>query len=398
MSQSVPPLESLLADVSNPKYRVRWNAVQYLGESRDPRAFQPLLGALKDRLPTIRISALAALGKLRDPRAIGPAVALLGDPDSKVRTSAAAALKKFGKAAHAPMLEAYRVGNAKTRFVLLSALGRVKSPAISELLIAALDDPQADIRVEAARVLGVRKDRRAVDRLLQAVAEGGRLQHCCVRALGEIGDARAFDSLQDLLTTPDHILACEVVRALPKLDKARAVDRLLEALAEEGPHRASSVRALGEIGDARAFEPLQALLTTPDHMLGHEVVIALRKIDNPRAVDLFHEKLEELPPAERDRLARSLAGTDFLNAAFSLARKARASGDVETLAKAAFVAREALDEHRSRHEAIKNGEGTADVGDEGEGPEAYPGQAFSKAGVDVLRAFESILRDLGRGR
>jgi HEAT repeat protein len=135
------------------------------------------------------------------------------------------------------MLEAYRGGNARARFVLLSALGRLNSPAISELLIAALDDPQVEIRLEAARVLGVRKDQRAVARLLQAVAKGG-------------------------------------------------------------PYQSFSIQMLGEIGDPRAYEPLQTLLTAPEFLLRREVVTALRKIDNPWAVDLFHEQLEGLPGAE----------------------------------------------------------------------------------------------------
>jgi HEAT repeat protein len=295
MSQSGTPLESLLTDLASPNFRVRWKAVQGLGELRDTRAFEPLLGALRDRLPTIRIAALSGLGRLRDRRAIEPAIALLDDPDGKVRTSAAAALKKFGKEAHAPMLAAYRAGNTRVRFVLLSALGRIKTPAISELLIAALDDPHVEIRMEAARVLGVRKDRRAVPRLLQAVAEGGSSQ-------------------------------------------------------------AFHIQLLGEIGDPRAFEPLQALLATPEFMLGQQVVIALRKIDNARAVDLFHEQLEELPAREGDRLARTLAGTDLLNAALSLARKARASGDTATLSQAFGAAQAAMQEHRARLEAIQKTE------------------------------------------
>jgi HEAT repeat protein len=341
MSQSGTPLESLLGDLASPNYRVRWKAVQGLGASRDPRAFEPLLGALRDRLPTIRIAALSGLGRLRDRRAIEPVIAMLDDPDSKVRASAAAALKKFGKAAHAPMLEAYRGGSVRARFVLLSALGRISSPAISELLIAALDDPQVEIRMEAARVLGVRKDRRAVPRLLQAVAEGGQCQ-------------------------------------------------------------AFYVQMLGEIGDPMAFESLQALLEAPEFMLRREVVMALRKIDNPRAVDLFHEQLEGLPRAEGDRLAHTLAGTDLLNAAWSLARKARASGDIETLARAANAAWDALNEHRSRLKALRSGERTTDVGGEDEDPAesagADPGRAVSKGGLDVIREFEAILRDLGRGR
>jgi HEAT repeat protein len=341
MSQSATPLESLLGDLASPNYRVRWKAVQGLGEARDPRALEPLLGALEDRLPTIRIAALSALGRLRDRRALGPVISMLDDPDSKVRTSAAAALKKFGKAAHASMLEAYRGGNARARFALLGALGRIQSPAISELLIAALDDPQAENRIEAARVLGVRKDRRAVPRLLQAVAEGG-------------------------------------------------------------PYRSFYIRTLGQIGDLQAFEPLQDLLTAPEFMLGREVVMALRQIDNARAVDLFHEQLDELPRAEADRLARTLAGTDLLNATWSLARKARASGDLGPLARAAVAARDVLEEHRSRLEALRGGEGTAAVGGDEEGPiegtGADPGRAVSRAGLDVIRKLESILRDLGQGR
>jgi len=337
MSQSGTPLELLLRDLASPNYRVRWKAVQGLGEARDPRALEPLLGALKDRLPTIRIAALSGLGRLRDRRAIETVIAMLDDPDSKVRTSAAAALKKFGKAAHLPMLEAYRGGDVRARFVLLSALGRINTPAISELLIAALDDPQVEIRLEAARVLGVRKDQRAVARLLQAVAEGG-------------------------------------------------------------PYQFFYIQMLGEIGDPRAFEPLQALLTAREFMLRREVVTALRKIDNPRAVDLFHEQLEELPCAESDRLAHTLAGTDLLNAASSLARKARASGDVEMLAQAALAARDAQNEHRSRLEVLRSGEGTADRGAEEEDQGTDPGRAVSKAGLDVIRKFESILRNLGKGR
>jgi hypothetical protein len=117
-------------------------------------------------------------------------------------------------------------------------------------------------------------------------------------------------------------------------------------------------------------------------------------------VDLFHEQLEGLPRAEGDRLAHTLAGTDLLNAVTSLARKAKASGDKETLARAAVAAQEAMNEHQSRLKAIRNGESTANVGDDGadEGTVTDAGQAASKAGLDVIRKFESILRDLGRGR
>jgi HEAT repeat protein len=336
MSQSDTPLESVIVDLTSPNYRVRWKAVQALGKARDERALEPLLGALKDRLPTMRIAALSALGQLRDQRAIAQVITLLDDPDGKVRTSAAGALKKFGKAAHPPMFAAYRSGSAKARFVLLGALGRIKSPAVSELLIAALDDPQTEIRLEAARVLGVRKDQRAVPRLLQAATEGS-------------------------------------------------------------PHQFFYIRVLGEIRDPRAFEPLQDLISAPEFMLRQEVVISLRKIDNARAVDLFHEQLEGSPTEQANRLAHTLAGTDLLNAATSLARELRASGDIETLVRAAQAARNAQREHASRLEAIKSDEGTKFHSSD-DGPlECESGDSaleISSAGLDVIRALESALRGL----
>jgi HEAT repeat protein len=194
----------------------------------------------------------------------------------------------------------------------------------------------------------------------------------------------------------------EAARVLGVRKDQRAVPRLLHAVTEGGPYQFVYIQVLGEIDDARAFEPLQTLLTAPEFMLRREVVMALRKIDNARAVDLFYEQLEGLPGAEGDRLAHTLAGTDLLNAACSLARKARASGDLHTLARAALAARNAQNEHRSRLDALRSGEGTLELGGEVEGQAASagaaPDRANGKAGLDVIRKFESVLRNLARGR
>ncbi|QEH38770.1 putative lyase [Aquisphaera giovannonii] len=326
MSESGVPPEAWRSGLTSPNYRVRWKAIRGLGASRDPLAYDALVAAIGDRLPTIRIAALSALGRLRDRRAIGPAIEALKDPDAKVRDSAAAALKKFGKAAHAPMRDAYRDGDAGARLALLGALGRIKTPAISELLIAALDDPRDEIRIEAARVLGVRKDRRAVPRLLEAVAEGGP----CLPAF---------------------------------------------------------IRALGEIGDPEALEPLRAILSAPAFMLRAEAATALRKIDNGRAVGFFCERLEEPDRDESGDLALTLAGTDLLGATESLVRRARASGDGDAIARAIVEVRRALDRHSAGLDAGRD-----------DGPVAGAAGSCRRAGVESLRELERILRALGRGR
>ncbi|HEY3375849.1 MAG TPA: HEAT repeat domain-containing protein, partial [Armatimonadota bacterium] len=80
---------------------LRKEAVRWLGASRDPRALEPLLAALKTATIPDRLFLLAALGTLGDPRAVPPLIDLLTDPSYRVRRAAAQALaaltgKNFG--------------------------------------------------------------------------------------------------------------------------------------------------------------------------------------------------------------------------------------------------------------------------------------------------------------
>ncbi len=73
----------------------REEAAEALGEIRDPKAVDPLIGALKDRDHEVREEAAEALGKIGDRRAAEPLNALLGDPDPKVRRAAESALARM---------------------------------------------------------------------------------------------------------------------------------------------------------------------------------------------------------------------------------------------------------------------------------------------------------------
>jgi HEAT repeat protein len=57
-------------------------------------------------------------------------------------------------------------------------------------LIAALDHPEPETRARAAIILGLRRERRAVARLVRAVREGrdASLVEAAIEALGRIGD------------------------------------------------------------------------------------------------------------------------------------------------------------------------------------------------------------------
>jgi HEAT repeat protein len=270
----------------------------------------------------VRLKSAGALGQLRDSRAIGPLIAALGDINGGVRLAAAGALEKLGKAAYAPLLEAFKTGDPALRSVALGVLARSRSAATSELLIAALDDPVLQVRREAARLLARRKERKAVGRLIAA------------------------------LDRPEVGLGLYVW-------------------------------TLGEIGDPRAFEPVEAMLGSRDFHVRSAAVNALQKIDNARAVDLLYQRLEDPARDDRDQLAHTLVEMDLLDAIRSLVKTA-AGGRHDILMHTRERLRSAQDQMRVYTQGLRAGD-------------TAPGRGeVEQARVELMRRLESELRDLGR--
>jgi HEAT repeat protein len=361
VTMPTPPFEELVRDLGDRNRHARCRAARSLGEGRDPRAVEPLLRALADPAGDVRAKVAAALGRLRDPRAIGPLLAAMRDDKVSVRAAATAAVKKFGKRAYPPLLEAYRGSNGSFRRTLIGALASYKTPAVSELLIAALDDPDRDLHQEVVRLLGRRKDRRALERLLDALAE-------------------AREGLDRALQVWN---AMESERS-PSIEYHRVE---LAEWAEVAPQLLGIIWALGEIGDARAFTPLQELLEIGESRIVSwivpDIIRALRRIDNPRAVDLVHGLLDDPCYPGRDWLAMTLAGMDLMNATQSL-RVSANRGDLGTLLRALQAARIAQEELHSQIDGL--GDSVTDAGE------------ISRHGTDLMRRLEAILRGFGQGQ
>ncbi len=70
-------------------------AADLLGSIRDPRAVEPLIGALNDESRHLRLSAITALKQIRDPRAVEPLIELLKEQDYDIYNAAALSLKSI---------------------------------------------------------------------------------------------------------------------------------------------------------------------------------------------------------------------------------------------------------------------------------------------------------------
>lgn len=82
-----------------------------------------------------------------------------------------------------------------------------------------------------------------------------------IRVLGEMGDPRALEPLDQALQSYNEEVQLEAVRALKKIRDARVVDCLIWALNNRGGYvRVAAAEALGEIGDEKAVGPLTQAL------------------------------------------------------------------------------------------------------------------------------------------
>jgi hypothetical protein len=90
-------LEGLARALNNPFLANR--AARALGEMRDERALEPLIGALQDRNEDVRCEAARALGEIGDPRAEEPLERATRDEYRQVRDSATGAIKRIHRSA-----------------------------------------------------------------------------------------------------------------------------------------------------------------------------------------------------------------------------------------------------------------------------------------------------------
>jgi HEAT repeat protein len=125
--------------------------------------------------------------------------------------------------------------------------------------------------------------------------------------LGQIGDARAVEPLSAALKDGDNGVRKNAAWALGNLADARAVEPLSVALKDtEHNVRAAAAYALGQIGDARAVEPLSAALKDGDNGVRCDAAWALGKLADARAVEPLSAALKDTDPDVRRAAARVL--------------------------------------------------------------------------------------------
>ena len=150
--------------------------------------------------------------------------------------------------------------------VLSSALDllSVSDIDIVEPLIHFLEDEDTNLRIQAALILGQRRDRRAIGPLIARLADDDvNVRFHVIEALGRLRAVEASEALTAIALERDFFLAFPAIQSLTAIGHTLVAPRLVPLLADE-MLRAPVIEALGELGDEDVTVPLVELLNTSD--------------------------------------------------------------------------------------------------------------------------------------
>lgn len=222
---------------------------------------------------TVRFEAARRLGDLPHARTTAALVETLNDSNAKVQYAAMSSLIKHNnRTALAPLLDLLLAtpNSALWKLIVLSAGLRLRAGLLD--MVASGDADVAD------RVLPA----------FDSPAFNAQQQALFTRMIGRTGDARQSNRLLAMLDCDDDVLRTAAAEALGWMGEARAVEPLIAILEAETNHEAvreAAAEALGKLGDHAAVEPLILTLGDPNEWLRRAAAVALGELGSPRAVE-----------------------------------------------------------------------------------------------------------------
>lgn len=276
-----------------------WRAVGHLGGA-GPNAVRPLLIVAGGQDPELQNRALAALVNLASP---GELVAALLDVLPGVRAAAAATLVARGGPVPPEVLAALEDPDAEVRMRVAQIAGALGDPRGVGPLARALDDSDPAVSCAAVKALG-RCGAAAVAPLVDRLGDD-QLADAVIGALADLGSS-AIEALVDVLRSPRapavRARAITVIRALGAVVEPALLGLLSSADASGRARAGGALVALG----ARATPALVQALESAPARVADDAAALLAEIGDPGPAALLTKS--DLPAITRRRVARALEG------------------------------------------------------------------------------------------
>jgi len=278
-----------------------------------------------------RIEASFQLGSLADPETVDVLMEVLQNDEEAVQVNCILALGEIGNVKAFDLVISYfgksdilndAVFKASVKFAK-------KSDEALERLISIVRDESlgAELRTLAARALGLSKNKRALDALIEFLYSDVPGHYYAAAGIGRLGDPKGFDSLVWAIQSEDNMVRKMAAFGMGKLGDDRAVPYLINALEDANEKvrlqsaralgnyplegvvealipvlndantrvRISTIKSLGNLGDPKAVTALSKLLKDPDETICLRASRALGKIASPEAIGSLKTALGQNP-------------------------------------------------------------------------------------------------------
>jgi HEAT repeat protein len=193
----------------------------------------------------------------------------LGSVDPATRRAAAVELANLSSARATPLLlRALEDPDADVKVAAAEAAIRLRVPSATAAVLGWLGGPDPKLRIEACAVARALPDPRAVTALGRALGDAeAPVRAAAADSLGAYaGNADAAPPLLGKLDDASPVVRAVIVRSLARLGDERAVVPLVGKAQDSVPEvRQAVARALGDLGDARATQAL--LLQLRDNVI-----------------------------------------------------------------------------------------------------------------------------------
>lgn len=172
--------------------------------------------------------------------------------------------------------------NTRVRYAAVSQMATLgeqdRETALHRLREVLKTDPEPDVKAAAADALGALKFKEAYDDLAEAyhLTQEWLLQFSIIAALGELGDARSFELLQEAIQSDNPLIKTAAIGSFGELGDPRAVEILAPFMNDpDWQVRMRLAQALGHLGGEKARELLEQLANDEAEQVVHEAKDAL---------------------------------------------------------------------------------------------------------------------------
>jgi HEAT repeat protein len=311
-------VDALIEILSGEDLWTAYPAAEALGKMGDDRAVPALIKVLDNAM--LREPALRALGRLGDKNAIGKIVPFMNDRSQAVQHMAIYAMEEF-----------YHRGIPEDAITkgILEGLGERAVPILIEQAASAREE----IKASSILLLGLLKDDRALDPLLE-LAHEDEFAYDIRRALVFIGRENP-ESLLHFVSFKNTLMARFIVSVYAEVASPVYFDTLLQYLSSDDGHvRAWAARGLGRLGNPKAIDRLKAHLNDEFEDVQEAVVAAISRFKDSLSPPELQENLKS---EDVDIRRNSVSLLGILDTDEALASICSAFGDQSPLVRRAAL-------------------------------------------------------------